>query len=90
MRLRIKVVPNSSRNQIVGWLGADLKVAVTAPAQADKANKAVRELFAEFLQVEKNAVKIIVGHRSSRKIIEFDVSDENKTLEQLKQYSGPA
>ena len=31
-RLKMKVVPGSSRNQIVGWLGDNLKIDLPGPA----------------------------------------------------------
>jgi hypothetical protein len=40
-RLRIKVVPGSSRDEVVGWLGDALKIKVTAPPQKGRANEAV-------------------------------------------------
>ena len=43
-RLKAKVVPGSSRNRIVGWLGDALKINVTAPPEKGKANEAVVEL----------------------------------------------
>jgi uncharacterized protein (TIGR00251 family) len=43
-RLSVKVVPGSSRNQIVGSLGDALKIKVMAPPEKGKANEAVVEL----------------------------------------------
>lgn len=83
MKLKIKIVPGSSRNKIVGALGDSIKVAVTAPPQAGCANKAVIELFAQTLEIDKNTIKIIQGQKSFRKVIEFKVKDENRILEKL-------
>ncbi|MFM7541586.1 MAG: DUF167 domain-containing protein [Planctomycetota bacterium] len=45
-RLKVKVVPGSSRDEIVGWLGDALKIKVTAPPengprQADDCRSAI-------------------------------------------------
>jgi len=40
-RLSLKVVPGSSRDEIVGWLGDSLKVKVMSPPEKGHANEAV-------------------------------------------------
>ena len=68
MRLEVKVVAGASRSRIAGWLGACLRVAVSAPAERGKANRAVTELLREALGVD---VRLLEGEHSRRKI--FDV-----------------
>jgi len=55
-KLRIKVVPSSSRNAVEGWLGDTLKVRVTAPPERGKANAAVETTIAEALGVSEQTV----------------------------------
>ena len=50
--LSVKVVPGASRDRVAGMLGDALKVQVSAPPEAGKANKAVLRVLAEFLNVK--------------------------------------
>jgi uncharacterized protein (TIGR00251 family) len=74
-RLTVKVVPGSSRDQIVGWLGDALKVKVTAPPEKGRANEAVVSLLAERLGLPADAVAVVSGHSSPAKVIFIDGMD---------------
>ncbi|MFM1903038.1 MAG: hypothetical protein RLZZ440_938 [Planctomycetota bacterium] len=76
VRLNVKVVPGSSRNQIVGWLGDALKIKVTAPPEKGKANEAVIELLAEALGIDPDAIQIESGHSSPSKIVAITGMDD--------------
>lgn len=78
MRLALKVVPKSSRNRIVGWIGDRLKVTVTAPPERGKANAAVIGLLAEILELPRSAIRIVSGEGSPLKEIEFLGGDASK------------
>lgn len=68
--IRIKVVPGASRSKIVSVLGDRLKVAVAAPPEGGKANKAVCELFAKLLGMAKREVMILTGPTQPLKTVE--------------------
>jgi hypothetical protein len=70
-RLPVKVVPGSSRNCIAGWLGEALRVRVMAPPERGKANSAVERVIAEALSLPNDAVNIVKGTTSPRKIVEI-------------------
>jgi uncharacterized protein (TIGR00251 family) len=71
VKLPLKVVPGSSRNGIVGWLGDALRVKVTAAAERGMANAAVEALLSEALALPRGAVKIVAGASSPRKDVEI-------------------
>jgi uncharacterized protein (TIGR00251 family) len=71
VKLRIKVVPGSSRTCIAGWLGDALRVRVTAPPEHGKANAAVEALLREALALPAGHVKVAAGHSSPRKVVEI-------------------
>jgi hypothetical protein len=75
-RLRVKVVPGSSRDEIVGWLGDALKIKVMVPPEKGKANDAVVELLAVALGLTNDAVTVVSGHSSPSKVISVVGMDE--------------
>lgn len=74
-RLTVKVVPGSSRNQIVGWLGDSLKIKVTAPPEKGRANQAIVALLASTLGVSTDDIQIESGHSSPSKIVAINGMD---------------
>lgn len=66
--LRVKVVPGSSRSRIVGPLGDRLKIQVAAPPEDGKANKAVTEVLAGWLDLPISAVELVSGASQPTKV----------------------
>jgi len=75
-RLRVKVVPGSSRNEIVGWLGEALKIKVTAPPEKGKANEAVIRLLAAALGIATDDISVVSGHSSPAKLVAISGIDD--------------
>ena len=67
--IAVKVVPNASRSEIVGFREGVLKIRVAVPPEGGKANKAVEELLAVALGLKRAAVTVSSGHTSPRKRI---------------------
>ena len=72
MKVAVKVLPNASRDEVVGWLGQELKVRVQAPPEAGKANKRLCRLLAQFCGLPEGAVAVVSGQSNARKIIELN------------------
>jgi len=73
MEFRVKVVPKSSRTELVGYLpDGTWKVKVAAAPEKGKANRALCEFLAEKLGVAKSKVHIVAGETSHLKRIRVD------------------
>jgi len=65
--IQVKAVPGASRSRIVGWLGDHLKVAVAAPPEGGKANKAICQILANAFEIHPQQVELTAGATSPRK-----------------------
>jgi uncharacterized protein (TIGR00251 family) len=78
--IKVKLLPRSSKNEIIGREDDVLKVKVTAPPVEGKANKALEQLLAKRLDLPKSNVEIISGERSRVKSIRIHgLSNEDVT-----------
>jgi len=75
-RLNVKVVPGSSRDQIVGWLGDALKIKVMAPSEQGRANEAVVEFLSLKLGISTDDIEVVSGHSSPSKVIAVTGMDD--------------
>ena len=73
--LKIKAVPNSSKNEICGLFDDALKVKIKAPAVENKANEELVKFFAKLLKVPKSSVILKSGGTSKLKTINFDATE---------------
>ncbi|HUL41383.1 MAG TPA: DUF167 domain-containing protein [Burkholderiales bacterium] len=76
MKLKIKVVPRSSRASIAGWIGDTLKVCVKSAPEKGKANRAAQEVIAAKLGLPKQNVRVVSGFGSARKLVEISELSE--------------
>ncbi|MCH7592042.1 MAG: YggU family protein [Planctomycetes bacterium] len=67
----VKVVPGASRTRYMGVHGGAARVAVAAPPEKGKANRAVIALLAEILAVKKRDVTVVSGHAAPLKTIQI-------------------
>lgn len=64
---RVRVLPRSRRDEVVGLHGDALKIRLMAPPVEGKANRALQEFLAGRLGVSRSAVEILSGHASRQK-----------------------
>lgn len=65
----VKVHPRAKKNGVTGELGEALKVSLTTPPIAGRANEACIEFFAKLLKVPRSSVTIASGQNSRNKVI---------------------
>ncbi len=70
MDIRVKVIPKSSRNEVVGYLDdGTLKVKVAAAPEKGKANAELCSFLAKHFHVPARNVSVVSGEKSHRKLV---------------------
>jgi uncharacterized protein (TIGR00251 family) len=81
--LAVKLQPRASKNEIIGPLGGELRIKVTAPPVDAAANEALVLLLAEILGCPRNRVEILRGHTSRHKTIKLHGLDGAVAMSKL-------
>lgn len=70
--IAVKVIPKSSRNEVVGFLDdGTLKIKVAAVPERGRANDELCRFLAEQFQVPQRSVSVIAGQTSHQKRIQI-------------------
>ena len=69
-RLRLRVQPRASRDEVAGVAGDALRVRLTAPPVDGAANEALVRLLADRLDVSRGSVALVSGHTGRNKVVE--------------------
>jgi uncharacterized protein len=81
--LSVKLQPRASVNEIVGPLGAELRIKVAAPPVDAAANEALVELLAGRLDCVRGRVELVRGHKSRHKIVKLHGFKPEEVLQKL-------
>ena len=75
--VKVKIVPGSSQDKIIGIYNDALKIAIAAPPVEGKANKKCIAYLAKYFDVAKSKIEIISGQTSKNKLIKiYDISQK--------------
>ena len=88
--IKIKVLPKSSKTEIIGIEDDMYKIKLTAPPVKGKANKALIELLARRLGIGKRRVEIVSGSRSRLKTVRIhglSSGEVTSTLNRIEHFS---
>lgn len=72
MDIKIKVIPKSSINSIIGFENEILKIKLTTVPEKGFANKALIDLLSKSLKIPKSSILILKGKTSSSKIVRLE------------------
>ena len=78
----VLVVARASHSEIVGEHDGALKVRIAAKPIEGAANRELQRMLAKIFKLPQNAVEIIAGSNSKRKIVRLDGAD-SAAIEQL-------
>ena len=79
MIIKVRVIPNAKRNEVVSRIGSILRVKIAAPAVEGQANDELCSFLADFFEVKRSQVFLRKGERGREKTIEI----VGKTEEEL-------
>lgn len=71
----VRVLPKSSRSEIVGETNGALKVKIKSPPVDGAANAELIKFLAKFFDVPKSAIEILSGQTSRIKRVKISVAD---------------
>jgi uncharacterized protein (TIGR00251 family) len=85
--LKIKVIPNSKQNLLVGWEEDVLKIRLKAVPDKGKANDELISFLSKILDIPKNHIQILNGHTSRLKKLQIDSFDDKMLYDVLGKHS---
>ena len=88
MFISVRVHPNATRNEVVGFSDEVWQVKVSAPPVKGKANKELITFLAKVLGVGKSSLSIAKGHTSRNKVIAIDGLTEEEVMKRLSSSSS--
>ena len=81
--LKIRVIPNASRDEVMGWYGDALKLKTRVPPEDGKANKAICALLEKYLGLPKRSVTVLRGQTNQNKTLRIEGLDGEALAQRL-------
>ena len=76
MLLPVRVSPNARKTEVLGWEENTLKIKLAAPPVDGKANKALCEFMADWLDLPKRSISLLSGETSRIKRLKIEVTEK--------------
>ncbi|MBX7066948.1 MAG: DUF167 domain-containing protein [Parachlamydiales bacterium] len=78
MDIQIKVTPNSSKNEIMGWEGELLRIRVRGVPEKGRVNEELIAFLAKEFGIAKSQITIHSGHTSRLKRLKIAVAQDDE------------
>lgn len=71
MIIRVRVIPSSEENEVVGRVGSVVRVKVASEEMDDVANRVLINYLAEFFEVKSKSIHIMRGEKAREKTVQI-------------------
>ena len=88
MFISVRVYPNATKNEVVGFSDGVWQVRVAAPPVKGKANKELISFLGKVLGVGRSSLSITKGHTSRSKLIAVDGLTQEEIMKRLSSSSS--
>jgi uncharacterized protein len=83
VRLRVRIQPRASREEIAGVAGDAIRIRLTAPPVDGTANEALVRFLAVLLQVPRSAIELVSGRTGRTKLVAVTGVSVEETVRRL-------
>mgnify|MGYP000248983783 CR=1 FL=1 len=83
MIIKVRVIPNAKRNEVISRIGTILKINLMCSAFSGATNQMLLTYLAEFFGVDRSCIFLRKGNRGREKTIELCGENEEKLKEVL-------
>lgn len=83
MFITVRVYPNATKNEVVGFSDGVWQVRVAAPPIKGKANKELMSFLSKVLGVGRSSLSITKGHTTRSKLIAVDGLTQEELMKRL-------
>ena len=84
--ISVKVYPNASKNEIMGFVNEVLRIRISAPPVKGKANRELIAFLSRLSSINKDDISIIKGQTSRNKLISIKGLSQESASELLLSY----
>jgi len=82
-KISLRVYPNATRNELVGFADGVWQVKISAPPVKGKANKELIAFLSQLLGVSQSTLTLLKGHTTRNKVVAIDGLSQEEVTKRL-------